>query len=122
MMQLGFESVWTFWTLVGMIPAFLIVLYLVSSKRLVINRDFREDIIPLSTVLGGLAFFVLPLIIGETVALFATSILYPHLIEGILWRGFTYYVLAGILVTIVVFGVVLSNRRTRKAQETSEDP
>jgi len=120
-MQLSFESVWVFWTLAGMIPTFLIVLYLVSSKKLVINRDFQEEIIPLSTVLGGLAFFVLPLIVGETVALIATSIVYPHLIEGILWRGFTYYILTGFLVTIAILGVILSNRRKRNIREAFEN-
>ncbi len=79
--------------------------------------DFREaieeDIIPLRIV-SRFVILVLPLIVGETLAVIACLLSYPDASESILYRGFSYYlvVFGGLFLVFSVF--YLRNRRKRK--------
>jgi len=118
MLQMDLELVWSFWQLVGLVLTIPIAFY--WFKRSLKKWDFREaiedDTIPIRIV-AGFAIFVLPLIVGETLAVIACLLTYPEESESTLYRGLRYYVvvLGGLLLMLSLFR--LSNRRRKKEQE-----
>ncbi len=109
------ELVWSFWQLVGVILTTPIAFF--WFKRSLKKWNFREaiedDIIPLRIV-SGFAIFVLPLLVGETLAVVACLLTYPDASESILSRGFRYYLVAFGTIFLMFSLFYLSNRRRKK--------
>ena len=122
MLQLGFEIVWEFWQTVGMVFSFLFVFFLFFfSEKFTFNKESEHGIIPLEYITNVLAIVILPQLVGESLAMVATSILYPELFYQILNRGIRYFLISLSLVAFVYFVIILSNRRKRNAREAHEN-
>jgi succinate dehydrogenase/fumarate reductase cytochrome b subunit len=112
------ELVWSFWQLVGLLLTLPFALFWFT--RSLKKSDFREtvenDKIPIRVVLV-FAILLLPLLMGETLAVVVCLLTYPDASEPILSRGFRYYLVALVILFLMLSLIHVSNRRKKKEQE-----
>ena len=119
MMQLYPESVWSFWQLVGMILTVPFTLYCIrySRKKWDSSEAINNDTIRIKNVIPKLMILVVPLLVGETLAVIACLMTFPEVSESILYRGFRFYLVTLGCLVLLFSGISLSNRRKKKERE-----